>query len=279
EYPDQALPGKSLSVFAQDLVSTENREHSSVTFSNDGTELFFTRQYKEEENSRHDILFMRYTAGRWSDPAKVPFTSNFLDDGTTFTSDGNRLFFGSRRSLEDLTVGKEDTDIWYIDRAPEGFGEPVNIGSPVNTASNEGFPCLTRDNTLYFHSDKGDSPNMDLYYSQFENGGYTEPVKLPDWINTEHGEGAVFVSPDESYMLFARIKFRDSDFGVDLMLSFMKQDNTWSVPLSLKDRLGLIGDDLIIARVSPDNKYLFILDHGDIKWIDADIIEELRMKE
>ncbi|MCP4727984.1 MAG: hypothetical protein GY863_23290, partial [bacterium] len=46
EYPDQALPGKSLSVFAQDLVSTENREHSSVTFSNDGTELFFTRQYK-----------------------------------------------------------------------------------------------------------------------------------------------------------------------------------------------------------------------------------------
>ncbi len=275
-YPDPVYPGRKTEVFAREVVSSENREHSTVTFSNDGKELYFTRQYKENEIDRHDILVMRYSEGEWSGPEKVSFTSDFLDDGTTFTTDGKKLFFGSRRSAAVHGKGRKDTDIWYVERTEDGFGKPVNVGFPVNSDANEGFPCLTNDNTLYFHSDRGENANMDLFYSKYVNGKYTQPVRLPSRINTEYGEGAVYVSSDGSYMFFVRIKIENNSFNTDLMFSTKNNKDDWREPISLKQKLGLTGDDIIHARVSPDNKYIFILDHGDIKWITADIIQELR---
>jgi hypothetical protein len=75
------------------------------------------------------------------------------DSRTTIRRDGLELIFGSFNrpggfGLQDLWVStrKDTEDPWSI---------PVNLGSVVNTASQEGGPALSRDGTtLYFHSNR-----------------------------------------------------------------------------------------------------------------------------
>jgi hypothetical protein len=44
----------------------------------------------------------------------------------------------------------------------------------------------------------------------------------------------------------------------------------------MKEKLGLKANDLLAASLSPDGRYLFILDDMDIYWVDAGVIETLR---
>jgi len=87
------------------------------------------------------------------------------DSRTTIRRDGLELIFGSFNrpggiGLQDLWVAtrKDTEDPWSI---------PVNLGSVVNTAAQEGGPALSRDGTtLYFHSSRnqpGGIGPLDLY--------------------------------------------------------------------------------------------------------------------
>jgi WD40-like Beta Propeller Repeat len=85
------------------------------------------------------------------------------DSRTTIRRDGLEIIFGSFNrpggfGLQDLWVStRMDTkDPWSV---------PVNLGTVVNTASQEGGPALSRDGTtLYFHSSRpGSFGKLDLY--------------------------------------------------------------------------------------------------------------------
>ena len=85
------------------------------------------------------------------------------DSRTTIRRDGLEIIFGSW--MRPGGFGKQD--LWVSTRkdTEDPWSKPVNLGSVINTADNEGGPALSRDGTtLYFHSDRpGGAGLLDLY--------------------------------------------------------------------------------------------------------------------
>jgi len=78
------------------------------------------------------------------------------------------------------------------------------------------------------------------------------------------------ISPDGSYILF------DCNGGSHLWVTFRKPDGSWSMAVDLSKHG--IGKEFGVATVSGDGKYIFLSGNGDIYWVSAKIIEELKLK-
>ena len=272
DYLGQDPPGREPVLFAPGIVSTEHREHGIPVFSPDGREVYFSRQREE----RHDIMWARRSNGVWTSPEPVPFTSDALDDGPGFFPVDGRLFFGSRRPAVAGGEELDHTDIWYVEREGNGWGQPTWLDGPLNTDTSDGFPCFTADGTMYFHSERGgDSTLADIYRARWNGESFDDPERLPAPVNSSLYEAGPYVAPDESYLIYMQVDFAHPDTVV-LNLSFRIDEQTWAEPIDLAAVLDLPRTDILLGRVSPDQKYLFVLASGDVFWVDADVIEELR---
>ncbi len=88
------------------------------------------------------LKFSKFDNGSWSKPETAPFSGRSRDGGPAFSPDGNRIYFYSRRPLQEDAEGKHDNDIWYVEKKGTGWRQPVNLGNPVNTPYVEQPPVL-----------------------------------------------------------------------------------------------------------------------------------------
>ena len=79
--------------------------------------------------------------------------------------------------------------------------------------------------------------------------------------NTKEFEAHSCISSDGKYILFDR---PDSTY-----VSFLNDDFSWSKGYNL-------GGKFHIPSLSPDGNFLFFESKGDLYWVDAKIIEELK---
>jgi hypothetical protein len=85
-----------------------------------------------------------------------------------FTVDGQELYYHSLRA-----GGKGGYDIWMTRKIDGKWQEPVNIEA-VNTADNEGWPCISPDgNELWFNGTYMGTPAV--FRSVKVNGNWTKP--------------------------------------------------------------------------------------------------------
>ena len=192
-----------------------------------------------------------------------------------------------------------------MDREAGGWGTPKKLGEQINTAVSETFPSLTNDGTLYF-SRASDNPQVEfIYRSRWANGQYTEAEKLPDNVNCGQTQFNAFVAPDESYLIVSVYGRDDSLGSIDYYIVYRNDNDEWSEPVNMGDKINTAGAREYSAWVSRDDKYLFFMStrlpeddesgeqalslesldkihdspengNSDIYWIDAGIIEELR---
>jgi len=105
------------------------------------------------------------TKGDWGEPINLGPTINdaMYSQGPSISADGLVLFFESIRPGS----GVGSCDLWMSRRATtdDTWGEPVNLGSPVNTPGGEKNPCISADGrTLYFqHWPDPDAGPWDLW--------------------------------------------------------------------------------------------------------------------
>ncbi len=131
-----------------------------ITVSADGNTAFFSRDGLSEGIFEKDkeanvkigkVGIYRATKkdGKWTNIKGVSFNSTEYSVGNpSLSKDGKTLYFAS-----DMPGGLGDTDIWKVAVNGDGtYGEPVNLGSKVNTAGKESFPFIAEDGTLYFAS-------------------------------------------------------------------------------------------------------------------------------
>ncbi|HET9826378.1 MAG TPA: hypothetical protein VFP87_13655, partial [Chitinophagaceae bacterium] len=149
EYFGQKRPGRTAGVFAIGIVSTDSIEHSSPAFSPDGKTVIWTKIFLGKPAF---LVEMAEENGTWTAPHRPSFADSSADDFyPSFSADGKKLYFSSRRPLPPCYPKLEDMWIWEVDRKSHGWGKP----RPVDSTIMKGFEyahSVSKKGTLFFSS-------------------------------------------------------------------------------------------------------------------------------
>jgi len=272
-YLGQKPPGSHPKLFAPGIVSTEKKELNSV-FTPDGREFYFTIQ---DSQGRWTVMVMSLAGGGWTHPRPASFSGTYSDVDLFITPDGKKLYFCSNRPAEGKGDPQKNFDIWVVERFGADWSAPKSLGAPVHSDSNEYYPALTKDGTLYFQSQRpGGLGAADIYRARLRDGAYREAENLGQAINSSGFEGDALISPNESFLIIS--VDRPGGFGRgDLHISFRGADGSWSPLMNLGEAVNTKANENC-PILSPDGKYLFFTRADDIWWVDTDILAPLRAK-
>ena len=206
-------------------------------------------------------------SGLGAPPARADFTfgepvnvqSDFpLLDITTdcvicFSADGLEVYGVS------LMIG----DLWVCKRASsEGdWGPPENLGTTINSASQDGSPFLTADGLeLYFWSARdGGYGGQDIYVTRraTRTSPWEAPTNLGVGVNTSDQESAPVVSPDGLELYFAST--RPGGYGGwDIYVSKRANtDDPWGASVNLGPAVNSPGNDSA-SSLSPDGLLMVV---------------------
>jgi Tol biopolymer transport system component len=156
----------------------------------------------------------------WSEAVNLGpvVNSSFQDFLPHLSSDGVSLYFTSNRP-----GGMGGSDLWVAQRASHNaaWGEPVNLGSTINTSGVESAPNLSRDgHYLFFSSTRpGGFGSNDIWVSWRERTdddfAWEPPVNLGPNVNSGAFEaGASLLRPE-----FYFTSTRESDPNLDIFVS------------------------------------------------------------
>jgi Tol biopolymer transport system component len=302
DYLGQELPGLTPRLFAPGIVSTGLSERD-MAITPDGDEIYFSGVIGANHNFSA-ILVVKRVEGWWSKPEVAPFSGHYMDLEPAISPDGQRLFFLSNRPLPGSSEPLGSEDIWVMERTEEGWGEPANLGPPVNSSAPEFFPSVTRDGTLYF-TRRGEGRSETIFRSRFVDGAYSEPEELGPEVNSGQTQFNAFIAPDESYLIVCVWGRDDSLGGVDYYVVFRSPEDVWSEPINLGEGINMAEGGEWSPYVSPDGRYFFFMSsratiqekhsperldyadmqrlhdlpmngNSDIWWVDAEVINRLR---
>ena len=254
-------------VFAPGEIST-NEFESHPEFTLDGKTLYFVKS--DPQFSDWKVYESHLSNGHWSKPVFASFSGKYLDADPFITSDGKRFFFISNRPAP----GKSDPsmDIWYMDRVGDHWSEPIHPGTEINSDTDEWFPTVSRDGTLYFGSSRsGGFGDCDLWTAKPSKSGYEACTNLGSAINTPGPDIEPFITPDGKTLIFNSIRagaLGSLDFYVSTRLS-----SGWSAPFHLPAPINSRAAELS-PKLSRDGKKFFYTGVkketlGDIYWVSA----------
>lgn len=304
EYLGQTPPGNEPALFAPGFISTGLYERD-VAMTPDGDEFYFGLI----SGATVTIAMSRRSGGEWSLPEILPAFSDpdIYNLEPHITPDGSRMLFLSTRPRvnQPKRSGWEYQDIWVMDRKDGDWGVPYNLGPPVCTDAPEYFPSTTNDGTLYFTrslTDGGRRRSL-IFRSRLADSAYAEPELLPLEVNPGDNQFNACVDPAERFLILGIAGLPDNIGRYDYYVVFRNDDDTWTGPVNMGEKINTPGNSVISPSLSPDGRYFFFasnrtaggeerppLDYqtiqnqatrpengnADIYWIDASFIESLR---
>lgn len=138
---------------------------------------------------------------------------------------------------------------------PDGcppWGEPQNLGPPVNSEDGAGSPFISADGkTLYF--DRG----ADIYYSNWNGSSWSVPAKIPGKVNSINWESRPFITGDNKKLFFE--SNRPGGFGyLDIWMSVWDSvNNEWGQPTNLGPYINTAGLEGAPSLTADNNKLYF----------------------
>jgi Tol biopolymer transport system component len=148
-----------------------------------------------------------------------------LDGCPILSRDGLQLYMASNRP------GSAQLDIWVAERnsADAGFGTPVNVGAPINSAFNDFCPSPLRDGQgfMFVSNRDGGCGGADIYLTRYEaaSNSWQTPVNLGCDVNSsadEAGPVLVFAESGPPTLYFSSTR-PDELGGSDLYMSEMAE--------------------------------------------------------
>lgn len=150
-------------------INTANGWEAQPTLSADGNTLYFSALRKTTKNT--DIYFStRQKDGTWSKAKAVPgpINTDGHDKAPFLHQDSETMYFVSQATETRKGAGTDGNyDVFYSRKDESGnWEEPINLGYPINTKSNEvGLVVSTDGKLAYIATDKGENAQgVDLYY-------------------------------------------------------------------------------------------------------------------
>ena len=152
-------------------INTKGYE-TQPSFSSDGRTLYFIRKVKNAAGRDNQDIYVSFINDNssWSEPMQLPANINTdKDEFSVFIHPDNQtLYFSSAGH-----PGFGGLDIFMSRRRDDGsWGDPVNLGYPINTSADESSLLVSPDGVVaYFASNRDDSRGgLDLYQFDLYDG-------------------------------------------------------------------------------------------------------------
>ncbi len=231
------------------------------------------------ENPKQLIMFMDLKSAEFAEVAD--FSKDYSNGGPIWIGPDKILFYSDRPSDSEKT-NKKVNDLWTVQKKDSVWNQPkcLNFSKYTKFAVS---PTMTKSGTIYFVGFKDSvENNMGIYRAVKNSNGYEIPELLPKEINSKFFDWTPYISPDETYLIFSSNRPGSKDNYGDLYISFKDNDNNWSKPISMGDKINTDKQERF-PSVSKDLGILFFTratksNYDDIFWIDSKIINEIRKR-
>ncbi|MBI4945504.1 MAG: OmpA family protein [Bacteroidetes bacterium] len=120
-----------------------------------GGNMYFTRcGVAKSKHPKCQIYGTVKTGQVWSDPTLLPFNVDSFNFGHPALSKDEKIMIFASDMQDSLHSGLGGLDLYYSlwDTKKKTWGTPVNLGPDINTESDEAFPFIHDDGSLYFAS-------------------------------------------------------------------------------------------------------------------------------
>lgn len=156
-------------------------------------------------------------------------------------------------------IGCYEFAIRYAKEYPQNsyLFNPVNLGDSVNTAQPEYYPSVTVTDSLLVFTRLGQRGREDFVESAMHQKGFGKWKFIEGDINEETNKGALSVSQDGEWMIFAGQLSTQSYRSFDIYISYQTPQG-WSEPQSLGPN---INTDAYESgpTLSPDKRALYFI--------------------
>jgi hypothetical protein len=258
-YLGQKPPGIEPEIFAPGIVSVDKYSEFVCIFSPGAEECLFDR-YGDDEYQKGAIFTTRIENGKWIKPEIHEIFEKFGEVFLPTVSHDGQYWFFTSNTLPIPEGIQKIIPMYFVKKTGADWAEPKYITQSIHASA-------TRDGTVYLSSGREIKP-----YPYFK-----KIVDLSGVFPFDTGHSVI--SPDGSYLIFDNGKLpRHGDCR--LFVSFKNIDGSWTDPFSLGQ---YINQHAFCAWITSDGNYIFFhsLDNpkGNIYWVDAKIIEDLKPKE
>ncbi|MCL5990720.1 MAG: hypothetical protein M1419_01280, partial [Bacteroidetes bacterium] len=178
--------------------------------------------------------------------------------------DGKKLFFTRESHPENIGIQKKE-DIWMSEvDSLENFREAVNLGSPINNDNNN-FACsITPDGNsllvgnIYLPNGLM-KPGISISY--FKGDKWTMPDSLKIKKFYTKSKSVTYCLASSGKVLLMSLEREDSYGGLDIYVSFHKQDGSWSEPINIGHGINTASDE-VSPFIASDEKTLYFSSAG-----------------
>jgi len=219
-------------------INDPNSNQGTCSISADKKTLVFAACGKEGNYGICDLYISYKKQNVWTKPENLgpQINSDGWQSQPSLTADGKTLYFVSERAGN---LGKHD--IWKSTLQPDGtWAQAMNLGPIINTKGKEVAPFIhPNKQTLFFASDR--TPSMggfDIYYSNFVDGEWTQPVNLGYPINNHKDQASIFITADGKKAYYADGK-REGFFKNSYLYTFDIPNKLINMPASAAIQLSI----------------------------------------
>jgi OOP family OmpA-OmpF porin len=235
----------------------------------DGKSIYFTRWMVKDGKKIASIFRAAKGAAGWENPEALGSAVNLEGSSAQqpfLDAAHGRLFFSS-----DRPGGLGGFDIWVVQLDSKGnASSPVNLGAPVNSASDEHAPAYHDPSQSLVFSTNGriGMGGFDLFQSKAAGKSWSEPVNLGHPVNSSKDD-IYFVSRSANRHLLAEALF-SSDRAADCCLETfylrktIEPNRLSGIVVSCADNQPVSGASVTIAgktvTTGVDGTYAFLFD-------------------
>lgn len=278
---DADLPGLTPKIFAKELLSKNGAYVGYCAFGPDSRDFYYAVTTADWFPSK----LIRISVANLKKKDTLYLKDSLYEGEPFITADGRTLYFMA------VTAPKEgeqwQSDIYRVQKAANGWSNPEKLDTTINSKASEWHVSLTRNNTLYFTSERENGTSAlhgDIFRAELKDGKFINRKKLPYPINTEYNDSDPLISPDEQFLIFH--SDRPGGYGQhDLYIVFNKKGE-WGEPVNMGEMINTEEWEMA-PSLTPDGKYLLFTRRKAIKttepaniyWVSTQILKKYQLIE
>jgi OOP family OmpA-OmpF porin len=195
--------------------------------------------------------------------------SQYDEVNPIISPDGKRLYFGRQFDPQNMGGKNDAEDIWYSDwdEQKSEWGIAKNLGPPINNDKPNFLCSITPDGknvllgNIYLMDKKNSMREGVSMITIGADGTWGAPkaLKINGYVN-EYKKANYYLCQNRKTMILG-IQDESSLGGMDLYVSFLQDDSSWTKPLHMGKNINSIGNEQA-PFLAADDKTMFFSSDG-----------------